>query len=58
MILILISYSLLIVLAAYELRRTYTHYNVKWNGSRWVVRDSKGRFVRITRNPWDVLSLI
>lgn len=32
-------------------------YSVKYNGSRWVVRDKKGRFVMIGKSRFDVMSL-
>lgn len=56
--LIVIPYLLLLLTLAINWQCVSKHYNVKWNGNRWVVRDSKGHFVRITRNPWDILSLI
>lgn len=54
---ILIAYLLLAGCLATNWQAVKKHYHVSWNGSRWVVRDSRGRFVRITRNPWDVMSL-
>ncbi|AUV57200.1 hypotheticla protein [Erwinia phage vB_EamP-S2] len=55
--LIIIAY---IAMAAFMYRdwlKVKKVYKVKHNGSRWVVRDSKGRFVIITRNPFDIISL-
>ena len=40
-----------------DLNRVLKKYTVTHNGYYWVVRDNKGRFVRITRNFWDILSL-
>lgn len=51
------AYSLLFIWLAIELRRSFKLYRIKWNGHRWVVRNSRGQFVRITRNPWDLLAI-
>jgi len=37
--------------------KVVSKYRVERKGRNWVVRDSKGRFVRITPNFFDVLSL-
>ena len=55
---ILNAYLLLLVALIANWYAVASKYRIKWTGSRWVVRDSKGRFVRITNNPWNVLSLI
>lgn len=55
---IVYSYMMLLVALSANWCVVANNYHIKWNGSKWVVRDSKGRFVRITKNPWNVLSLI
>lgn len=55
---IVYSYMMLLVALSANWCVVANKYRIKWNGSKWVVRDSKGRFVRITGNPWNVLSLI
>lgn len=52
-----IGLSLIAYVLAKDLKRVLDKYTVTHNGYYWIVRDSKGRFVRITRNFWDVLSL-
>lgn len=48
-------------LIAYIVMRDYVavlnNYRVERKGRNWVIRDSRGRFVRITSNFFDVLSL-
>lgn len=40
----------------------YSHvkraYNVEHNGSKWIVRDNKGRFVRLSKSVWDMLAVV
>lgn len=57
MISILIGYLLIVAFLVMNYQEVNKSYNVRWNGSRWVVRDSYGKFVTITRSLWDVLSL-
>lgn len=44
-------------LSAIHFHRAKKLYNVTRKGDNWVVRDCKGRFVRITKNYWDVCKL-
>lgn len=62
----LASYTLLmfavaticIFMKAYlDFQKAKRHYKIVKRGDNWVVRDVKGRFVRITDNYWDVCSL-
>lgn len=50
-------FSFIAYLLVKDLNRVLKKYTVTHNGYYWVVRDNKGRFVRITRNFWDILSL-
>lgn len=53
-----VSYLALLAALSFNWLAVASKYNIKWNGYKWVVRDSRGRFVVITRNPWTVLSLL
>lgn len=55
--LIAIMYVLMAIYMRRDFLKAKKEYNVTHNGSRYVVRDKKGRFVTITRNPFDVMSL-
>lgn len=44
-------------LAAFHFVRACKRYKVSKNGYKWVVRDSKGRFVTITDNYWNICKL-
>lgn len=37
--------------------RAHERYNIAKRGDNWVVRDSKGRFVTITDNYWNICKL-
>lgn len=48
----------LIASVAYrDWRKAKDAYIIKRKGRNWVVRDNRGRFVRITSNLFDILSL-
>lgn len=44
-------------LAAYHFHQACKRYKVTKKGDNWVVRDSKGRFVTITNDYWNVCKL-
>lgn len=55
---VLVIASLLVFTKArYDFLKAKKHYKISKRGDNWVVRDVKGRFVRITNNYWDVCSL-
>ena len=43
--------------ARYDFLKASKHYNIVKKRDNWVVRDKRGRFVRITDNYWDVCTL-
>lgn len=54
---ILLGLSIMLYVIARDLIKVLKEYSVTHNGSRWVVRDNKGRFVIISKSFWDVVSL-
>ena len=55
--LILLGVSLIAYVAYRDWRKATDNYSIKRKGRNWVVRDNRGRFVRITSNFFDILSL-
>ena len=55
--LLLAAFVIVGSIALYDYHKAKKHFNIKYNGEIWVVRDSKGRFVKITNNYWDVCKL-
>lgn len=43
--------------AWYDFHKAAKHYKITKKADNWVVRDSRGRFVRITDNYWDICNL-
>ena len=56
---IALSFAIVVVfgLARYHFVKACKRYKVTKRGERWIVRASKGRFVRITDNYWDICQL-
>nr|UVX54846.1 MAG: hypothetical protein [Bacteriophage sp.] len=40
-----------------DFKKAHERYNIIKCGDNWVVRDSKGRFVTITANYWNICKL-
>lgn len=59
MTLIALAVAIVIVfgLARWHFVKACKRYNITKRGENWVVRNSKGRFVRITDNYWDICKL-
>lgn len=54
---LIMAVTIILGLSAIHFHRAKKIYNVARKGANWVVRDNKGRFVRITNNYWDVCKL-
>ncbi|GGH04298.1 hypothetical protein GCM10011416_24220 [Polaribacter pacificus] len=54
---VLLALTIVFGLSAIHFHKAKKLYNVTRKGENWVVRDNKGRFVRITNNYWDVCKL-
>lgn len=54
---ILVGLSIILYMLYRDLIKLMTNYSVTRKGKNWVVRDRKGRFVRISRNFFDILSV-
>lgn len=57
--LVALAVALVIIfgLAHYHFVKACKRYKVTKRGENWVVRDSKGRFVTITDNYWNICKL-
>lgn len=55
--LIALGLALLAWIAYVDFSKAKKAYRIERKGRNWVVRDCKGRFVRITRNPFDIFIL-
>lgn len=55
--LVIVGYSLIGYVMYRGWVKAHKAYNIHYNGSRWVVRDERGRFVCITKSRWDICSL-
>lgn len=53
----ILAITIIFGLSAIHFHRAKKIYNVARKGANWVVRDNKGRFVRITNNYGDVCKL-
>lgn len=53
----LFGYAMIGLFMLYQFNVVCRKYSVLDNGYRYIVRDSKGRFVLCTPSLWDVLSL-
>lgn len=56
-ILVAVTYAAMAVWIVRDYRRAFLMYNITYNGSRWVVRDERGRFVAITKSRWTLTAL-
>lgn len=56
-LIMLVAYVVMAAMLVRDYRKAYRVYNIKHNGSRFVVRDKKGRFVTIAKSRWDIAAL-
>ena len=56
-LMVVVGYVVMTAYLVRDYKRAFTMYNIKHNGSRYVVRDEQGRFVTITKSRWDIAAL-